>query len=110
MQPLNRLIVRAQRVGQHAADLAHGAEGAPASTMGDTHHPGDDTGRLVLEAYRSYGGEEVKAVVRAYQAGYNARAGELGDYVARWIEIKNGIIHALPGACEAEQQAILAAL
>jgi hypothetical protein len=110
MQPLNRLIVRAQRVGQHAADLAHGPEGAPASTMGDAHHPGDDTGRLVLEAYRTYGVEEVKAVLRGYQAGYNARASELGDYVARWIEIKNGITYALPGASEAEHQAILAAL
>lgn len=107
---LNSLIVRAQQAGQLAASLAHDAEGTSASTMGDAHHPGDDTGRLVLEAYRAFGAEELKAVLRGYQAGYNARASELGDYVVRWIEIKNGINWALPGATDEEARSIKAAL
>lgn len=110
MSSLNNLIVRAQEVGQYAADLAHASEGAPASTVGDAHHPGDDTGRLVLEAYRTYGAEEMLAVVRGYQGGYNARAADFGDYVVRWPEIANGIEWALPGATDEEARAIIEAI
>lgn len=108
MKPLNELIVRAQRVGQYAAELAHDAgEEGPASTVGDAHHPGDDTGRLVLEAYRGYGVETVPAVVRGYQGGYNARAADFGDTVVRWPEIARGIAWALPGATENEARLII---
>lgn len=107
---LNSLIVRAQQTGRLAAGLAHDAEGTPASTVDDAHHPGGDTGRLALEAYRAFGIEELKAVLRGYQAGYNARASELGDYVVRWSEIKNGISWALPGATDEEVRSIKAAL
>lgn len=111
MKSLNELIVRAQHVGQCAADLAHEAgEEGPASTVGDAHHPGDDTGRLVLAAYRGYGVEEMRAVVRGYQGGYNAAAADLGDYVVRWPQIVAGIGWALPGATEDEAAAITTAL
>lgn len=105
--PLNQLIVRAQRVGQYAADQANAIS---KSFEGDAHHPGDDTGRLVLEAYRTYGAEDMRAVVRAYQGGYNARAADLGDYVIRWPQIKAGIHWALPGATDQELIEIPAAL
>jgi hypothetical protein len=108
---LNNLIVRAEKGGRYAADLAHelrmGVAVAPGS---NEHHPGDDTGRLVLEAYRNHGAEEMKSVIKGYQAGYNARAQELGGDHVRWVQIKNGIGRALPGATEAEQAAIPAAL
>lgn len=110
MISLNKLIVRAQCVGQHAADLAHNADRDLVSTVDYAQPPGDDTGRLTLDAYRVFGTEEVKAVLLGYQAGYNARASELGDYVVRWIEIKNGISWALPGATEEEARNIVAAL
>lgn len=110
MTSLNHLIVRAQRVGQHAADLAHHVDGDLAATGDDAQHPGEDTCRLALEAYRSFGLKEANAVIRGYQAGYNARASELGDFVVRWIEIKNGISWALHGVTEEETRNILAAL
>lgn len=105
--PLNQLIVRAQNVGQYASDQAHALS---KSVEGGAHHPGDDTGRLVLEAYRTYGAEDMRAVVRAYQGGYNARAADLGDYVIRWPQIKAGIHWALPGATDQELIEIPAAL
>jgi hypothetical protein len=107
---LNALIVRAQQAGRQAADLDHGANDQPASGAGEAHHPGDDTGRLVLQAYRSFGAEEMKAVVRGYQAGYNARAAELGNLSVGWIEIRNGMRWALPGATGDETRSIVAAL
>lgn len=110
MPSLNQLIVRAQQVGRYAADLAHDADGDPASTVSDAHHPGDDAGRLVLEAYRCYGVEEMRAVVRGYQGGYNAAAADLGDYVMRWPQIVASIGWALPGATEEEAAAITTAL
>lgn len=111
MSSINNLIVRAEKVGRYAADLAHELhKGAAVIAVGNAHHPGDDTGRLVLEAYRNHGAEEMKSVIKGYQAGYNARAQELGDDHVRWVQIKNGIGWALPGATETEQAAIPAAL
>lgn len=111
MQSLNQLIVRAQRVGEYAAKLAHNAgDEGPASTVGDAHHPGDDTGSLVLEALRNYGIETVPAVVRGYQGGYNARAADFGDTIVRWPEIARGIEWALPGATENEARMIITAI
>lgn len=111
MSSINNLIVRAEKVGRYAADLAHELhQGAAVLAGGNAHHPGDDTGRLILEAYRTHGTEEMKSVVRGYQAGYNTRAQELGTDHVRWVQIKNGIGWALPGATEAEKVAIPAAL
>lgn len=111
MSSINNLIVRAEKVGRYAADLAHELrEGVAVSPGSNTHHPGDETGRLVLDAYRNHGVEEMKSVVKGYQAGYNSRAQELGVDHVRWVQIQNGIGWALPGATEAEQEAIPAAL
>lgn len=71
---------------------------------------GEDAGLLAVEAYRNHGVEEMKSVVRGYQAGYTVRAEELGDFVVRRVQIKNGLVGALPSATEAEKQAIIAAL
>lgn len=111
MSAINNLIVRAEQVGRYAADLAHELhQGVCITPNGNAHHPGDDTGRLVLEAYRDHGAEEMKSVVRGYQTGYNARAQELGTDHVRWIQITNGIHWALPGATDAELAEIPAAL
>lgn len=104
MISLNHLIVRAQRAGQHTAELAHHADMGLASTKDDAHHLGGDIGHLALIAYRTFGLEEAKAIMRGYQAGYNARASELGDFVVRWIDLKNGISRTLPGATEEESR------
>lgn len=111
MSSINNLIVRAEKVGRYAADLAHELrKGVAISPGSNAHHPGDDTGRLVLDAYRNHGAVEMKSVVKGYQSGYNARAQELGDDHVRWVQIKNGIGWALPGATDAELAAIPAAL
>ncbi|MGO1230549.1 hypothetical protein [Glutamicibacter arilaitensis] len=109
MGSINNLIVRAEKVGRYAADLAHdGSQAFPPTDK--AHHPGDDTGRLVLEAFRNYGIEEMNSVIVGYQRGYNARAQELGDSAVRWVQIRNGIGWALPGATEAEEEAIKAGM
>lgn len=111
MSSINNLIVRAEKVGRYAADLAHQLnKSVLVSPDSNAHHLGDDAGRLVLEAYRTYGAEEMKSVVRGYQVGYNARARELGTENVRLIQIKNGLRQALPGATDAELTDIPAAL
>lgn len=111
MSSINNLIVRAEKVGSHAAEAAHSIySGLPVQPGSNAHHPGDDTGRLVLDAYRNHGAEEMKAVVKGYQAGYNAKAAELGDTAVRWIQIKNGIGWALNGATDEELTAIASAM
>lgn len=111
MSSINNLIVRAQEIGSYAADSKHALqEDTAAVTEGNAHHPGDDTGRLVLDAYRNHCLEEMKAVVKGYQTGFNTRAQELGDTQVRWVQIKNGMAWALPGATDEELAAIPAAL
>lgn len=98
MSSVNNLIVRAEKVGRYAADLAHELRmGVAVSPGSNAHHPRDDTGRLALDAYRTHGAEEMKSVIKAYQAGYNARAQELGNVHVRWVQLKNGIGWDCPG-------------
>lgn len=108
MSSINDLLISANKVGRYAAGLTKGT-GEPA-TVGAAHHPGDDTGRLVLDAYRNHGVQAMKAVVHAYQDGYNARAAETGIAAVEWEQIKNGILWALPGVTEEEKTAIPEAL
>lgn len=109
MSSINNLIVRAEKVGRYAADLAHdGSHALPPTDK--AHHPGDDTGRLALEAFRNHGIEEMKSVIIGYQRGYNARAQELGDVAVRWAQIRKGIAWALPGATKDEEEAIKAGM
>lgn len=105
MDSLNNLIDRAANVGRYAAGLAGDTD-----LIGDAHHPGDDTGRLVLEAYREYGAEAVRSVVAAYQFAYNEHAKEHGGQLIEQIHIKNGIGWSLAGATDAELEEIPAAL
>lgn len=110
MKSINNLIMRAEIEGGGAAFWAHVLPGIVPVSQDNDHNPGDETGRLVVEAYRNHGVEGMKSVVKGYQAGYNAEAKALGGTVIRWVQIKNGIGWALPGATETEQAAILAAL
>lgn len=96
---------------QHAAHIGKYASKEGDSFAGSySHHPGDDTGRYVIKAYRGHGPEGAKAVALAYLESYNEHAGELGARQATLREIKNGIEFALPGATETEAEAIHAAL
>ena len=104
MKSSYELITKAQNIGRYAADLAH--DGSAADLSPSAHHPGDDTGRVVLEALRKFGATSVRDVLEAYQSGYNNKAADLGDPVVRMIQIKNGIHYALPGATDEEIQAI----
>ncbi|CBT77240.1 hypothetical protein AARI_30380 [Glutamicibacter arilaitensis Re117] len=104
MRSSYELITKAQNIGRYAADLAH--DGSVADLSTSAHHPGDDTGRVVLEAYRKFGATSVRDVLEAYQSGYNNKAADLGDPVVRMIQIKNGIHYALPGATDEEIKAI----
>lgn len=98
------LINRAANIGRYAANNEHVTGAATISSA--AHHPGDDTGRLVLEAYRRFGASAVREVVEAYQGGFNNQAAENGDPVISRIQIKNGIGSALPGASDEEIRAI----
>lgn len=51
MKSIYELIAKAQNVGRYAANLAR--DGSVATISEDTHHPGDGTGRVVLEACRN---------------------------------------------------------
>ncbi|KLI90456.1 hypothetical protein AA310_01315 [Arthrobacter sp. YC-RL1] len=104
MKSSYELITKAKNIGRYAADLAH--DGSSANLSPAAHHPGDDTGRIVLEAYRKFGAPAVLDIVEAYQSGYNNQAAELGDPVIRRVQIKNGIKYALPGATAREIQDI----
>lgn len=102
MASSNELISKAKNIGKHAAESAH-VTGRASRISADTHHhPGDDTGRLVLAAYREFGSSAVRSIVEAYQGGYNNQAAEQGDPVIRMVQIKNGIGYALPGATDSE--------
>ncbi|MFF5794556.1 hypothetical protein ACFY5D_21140 [Paeniglutamicibacter sp. NPDC012692] len=96
---------------RHAVNIGKYASREGGSFIGSyAHHPGDNTGRYVIEAYRGHGPEGVRAVVLAYLESYNEHARELGARQATLQEIKNGLEFALPGATEAEAEAIHAAL
>ncbi|MHA7306638.1 hypothetical protein ACX80E_15585 [Arthrobacter sp. TMN-49] len=109
MSAIVNFIVQAEKIGQYAVNNAHGC-GYAFEPGSDAHHPGDDIGRLVLDAYRNHSVEEMKAVIKAYQAGYNVKAIELGDTAVGWEQIKNGVGFALPGASADELEAIPAAM
>lgn len=104
IEQLNDYIHYAANIGKFASKDG-GAFGGVYS-----HHPGDDTGRCVIKAYRGHGPEGVRAVVLAYLESYNEHARKLGARQATLQEIKNGIEFALPGTTEAEGEAIYAAL
>lgn len=104
MNSSNELIIKARSIGKYAANLAHGE--ATSNIAAGAHHPGDDTGSVVLEAYRAFGLSSVIEIIEAYQGGYNSQAAELGDPVVRRAQIKNGIGWALPSATKEEIRAI----
>ncbi|MCG2622992.1 hypothetical protein LVY72_13905 [Arthrobacter sp. I2-34] len=112
MKSVNELIVSAEETGRHAAEMAaQDLRGGTVVVAGTSiHNPGEDTGRLVLDAYRSHGTEAVNSAVRAYRDGYNARARQLGADTVDWEQIRNGIGWALDGATDDERAAIPAAL
>lgn len=111
MDSIENAVSEAGKIGRYAAEsddtLYKGAAVGPATSV---HHPGDDTGRLALEAYRVRGKAALRSVIQAYQDGYNDRAKELGNGAVSWEQIKGGIGWALPGATDEEQQAIATAL
>lgn len=109
MSSINSLIGSAELAGRYDANRAHGDD--EDLQLGICkHHSGDGTGRLVLEAYRNHGVEEMNSVVRVYQSGYNTRVAELGDFPVRTPQIKHGLRGGLLGATDEEEQAIIAAL
>lgn len=105
MASSNDLNIKAKNIGKYAADNAHATD-ATSTLSANTHHPGDDTGRLVLDAYRKFGSSAVRPILEAYQGGYNSQATEYGDPVIRMVQIKNGIGYALPNATAEEIIAI----
>lgn len=111
MDSTENAVIEARKVGRYAAEsddaLYKGQAVMPGTSV---HHPGDDTGRLALDAYRSRGRAALRSVIQAYQDGYNDRAKELGNGTVSWEEIKGGIGWALPGATAEEQEAIATAL
>lgn len=67
----------------------------------DSHHPGDDLGRLVLDAYRKFdGAPAAKEVLAAFLERWNQLATEAGYPLTTWDRLKGGIAWALPGATE----------
>lgn len=101
MNSLNDLIVRAENVGHYAASLA------PMNSLSlpeddPTVSSGENLGTLAVAAYRIYGIQEMKAVIRGYQFGYNKNAQERGNLNIRWTQIREHLYWAIPGATETE--------
>lgn len=73
MTNLDELIAQATKVGAYAAELERGLEkpGSPRGKDDHLHHAGDDTGRLVTEAYRAHGADAAAQVIEAYLAEFN---------------------------------------
>ncbi|GAA5228509.1 hypothetical protein [Paeniglutamicibacter antarcticus] len=64
MDSINQLIVQAEALGEYAADRLHGLSARIIVVPErNAHHPGYDTGDLVLQAYRSYGVEVVRSIL-----------------------------------------------
>lgn len=68
MSNLNTLLTRASKVGTYAASLEVDHQ---RGTKDQIHHVGDDTGRIVTEAYREFGAEAAAQVVDEYLAAFN---------------------------------------
>lgn len=63
------LIDRAKEIGIYAAKLEIGL---PAGTVDDTlHHMGDDTGRVITDAYRLAGAELAAKIIDTYLDSLN---------------------------------------
>lgn len=56
----------AQGIGVYAGGLTAG-------TNGQFGHPGDDTGRVAVAAYRQIGAAEAAEVLRSFKRGYDAK-------------------------------------
>jgi hypothetical protein len=99
-------IARAKEIGRYEG---HNDKALiPGTNVHQTPH---DIGNLVLDIYRDHGVDEVKAVVRSYQEGYNSQAADLGLPTVDWDQIRNGIGLSLPNrATDDEEDAIPAAL
>lgn len=111
MSSINELMVLAGELGEYAADRLHGlSPKIVVVPQSNAHHPGYDTGDLVLQAYRSYGVEVVRPILEGYQRGYNARATERQGLLLCFVQITNGVGEALPHATEEERTAIICAL
>lgn len=111
MSELNKLVKDAEQTGRYAANLAHElGKGVTIAPDTDSHHPGDDTGRIVVKAFREHGEDGVRNVAHGYERGYNERSQHHGDTPVTREQIKNGMPYALAGVTKTEESAILSAL
>ncbi|MEO3931438.1 hypothetical protein WMO79_01305 [Micrococcaceae bacterium Sec7.4] len=112
MNAINDVIDQARKAGRFAAGQSKSLSGGTSVIRGtNAHHPGDDVGILVLDAYRDHGRHQAVEVVNGYQDGYNARAAELGTDRVDRDQIKKGIGLALPPrTTDVEEDALRGAL
>lgn len=91
-----------------ASKSNNGAAVIPGTNAHQTTH---DMGAVVLDAYRGYGVDAMRRVVKSYQGGYNAKATALGTTTVDWEQIRNGIGLAFPPmVTDEEEEAIPAAM
>lgn len=78
MGSLDDAMVRAEKLGRRAADKGRAARKWP-SFMTDTGatRSGITTGRLALDAFREYGEDGMRVVMRSYQTGYRGGTQDL---------------------------------
>lgn len=104
-----QLLTRASRLGAEAArsEMVEPSFGTNSTTM---HHPGDGTGRLALEAYRSRGVLAAVGVALAYLTAFNGALAD-GGRKATAQTLSRGMIHALPpDATDDEKKEIVEAI
>lgn len=111
MKAFNISIKTATERGQSAAAMNEVVrKGSALINESDAHHPDDNIGKLILKSYRNHGASRMKAIIRAYQDGYNFRARELGTDYLEWSQIQKGIRLSLNNATPEEEAGIVAAM
>ena len=99
MNSINAAIERAEDLGRNKAPL-----GSPALDRTNGHQVVYPMGVLALDVYREHGANGLKKIGQAYQAGYNARAQQLGIARLDYVDIVNRIGAMLPPSATDEER------
>ncbi|PWJ22999.1 hypothetical protein ATK17_3956 [Branchiibius hedensis] len=99
------LLARAKEIGAYAAELELGIAKSGSKPDDLIHHLGDDTGRVITDAYRLAGAGLAAEVVDAYLVSFNAARARAGwAPLSREDAIHNLQWAILPQGITAEEQ------
>lgn len=90
MNELETIIEEATKTGTYAGQLDRAGRAKGHNLDDKIHHPGDDTGKHVLRAYKLGGAEAASEVFAAYLHAFNAvRAADLQKPLTQQLAIAN---------------------